>query len=63
MCVYVYMYVYVSIFYFLDRAFPLWHTWSEDTSILEAELKERILSLTSDPRTYLAQAPDESVSN
>ena len=39
-------------------ALPLWHTFTEDKSVLEAELKQRILRLATDPRTFLSSAPD-----
>ena len=42
-------------------ALPLWHTFSEDKSVLEAELKQRILRLATDPRTFLSSAPDPAL--
>ena len=42
-------------------ALPLWHTFSEDKSVLEAELRQRILRLATDPRTFLSSAPDPAL--
>ena len=42
-------------------ALPLWHTFAEDKSVLEAELKQRILRLATDPRTFLSSAPDPAL--
>ena len=42
-------------------ALPLWHTFTEDKSVLEAELKQRILRLASDPRSFLSSAPDSAL--
>ena len=39
---------------------PLWKVSAESQQILEAELKARILRLSSDPRTFLSPAPDEA---
>ena len=38
---------------------PLWHVASESQQILEAELRQRILRLSADPRTFLSPAPDD----
>ena len=42
-------------------ALPLWHTFTEQHSVLEAELRQRILRLATDPRTFLSQAPDAAL--
>ena len=38
----------------------LWSVASESQQILEAELKQRILRLSADPRTFLSPAPDDA---
>ena len=39
---------------------PLWAVASESQQILEAELKQRLLRLSADPRTFLSPAPDDA---